>query len=206
MAEAALKESSDRRIARTKRAFRTALIELIKEQGIEGFTVNDLCARADLNRGTFYNHFRDKDDLITSLEDEVISDLRSFSEETSNLTLVDLARIRFTKEPLPVLVRLFDYLREQGDFLHAMLGPRGDARFVRSLRESVCTDLIVGLLHDRYRNSTDPFVRYYVTFYASAYLGVITCWLDSGMQEDSHEMARIAMRLLFIRPGESITL
>ena len=35
----------------------------MEERGFDGITVNDLCVQADLNRGTFYNHFRDKDDL-----------------------------------------------------------------------------------------------------------------------------------------------
>ncbi len=37
--------------------------------------------------------------------------------------------------------------------------------------------------------------------HASAYLGVITHWIETGMKESSEEMALIAMRLLFIRPG-----
>lgn len=48
------------------------------------------------------------------------------------------------------------------------------------------------------------FVDYYLAFYASAYLGVITHWIETGMKESSEEMALIAMRLLFIRPGEPI--
>ena len=51
----------DPRIVRTKAALREALISLMEERGFDGFTVNDLCQRAGLNRGTFYNHFEDKD-------------------------------------------------------------------------------------------------------------------------------------------------
>ncbi len=196
----------DRRITRSRRALRRALIELIEERGLDGFTVNDLCARADLNRGTFYNHFRDKDDLLQSFEDEIMADLRTFQERISKMTLLDLAKLKLAREPLPLLVEVFDKLREQGDFLRAVLGPNGDAKFGPRLRDSLCTELILGLLHDRYRNDPSPFVQYYVTFYATAYLGVITRWLECGMKEDSEEMARIAIRLLFIKPGESIKL
>lgn len=198
--------STDRRIARTRRALRQALIELAEERGLDGFTVNDLCARADLNRGTFYNHFRDKDDLLVTLEDEVMEGLFRFRGEINKITLVDLAKLKVSKEPLPLLVALFDYLGEQADFLHAMLGPGGDVKFAPRLRDSICSDLILGMLHERYRNDPTPFVQYYVAFYASAYVGVITRWLEGGMQESSEDMARIAMRLLFIKPGESIKL
>ena len=198
--------SIDRRIARSKRALRSALIELIEERGLDDVSVNDLCARADLNRGTFYNHFHDKDDLVTTLEDEVISDLERIQEQMKDLTVMDLVRYRMRKQPLPFLVDLFDYLREQGDFLHAITGPGGDIRFAPRLRDSVCANLIQTILHERYRANPTPFVQYYVAFYATAYLGVIEHWIETGMQESSEDMALIAMRLFFIKPGESITL
>lgn len=198
--------STDRRIARSRRALRSALIELIEERGLDDVSVNDLCARADLNRGTFYNHFHDKDDLVTTLEDEVISDLERIQEQMKDLTVMDLVRYRMRKQPLPFLVDLFDYLREQGDFLHAITGPGGDIRFAPRLRDSVCANLIQTILHERYRANPTPFVQYYVAFYATAYLGVIEHWIETGMQESSEDMALIAMRLFFIKPGESITL
>lgn len=198
--------NTDRRIARSRRALRAALIELMEERGLDAVSVNDLCARADLNRGTFYNHFHDKDDLLTTLEDEVIDDLERIQEQMQSLTVMDLVRYRTRKQPLPFLVDLFDYLREQGDFLHAVTGSGGDIRFAPRLRDSVCANLIQTILHERYRNDPTPFVQYYVAFYASAYLGVIERWIETGMQESSEEMALIAMRLFFIKPGESITL
>ena len=42
----------DRRIAKSRRALRGALIELMEERGYDALTVNDLCERADTSRGT----------------------------------------------------------------------------------------------------------------------------------------------------------
>lgn len=196
----------DRRITKSKRALRAALIGLMEERGLDAVSVNDLCARADLNRGTFYNHFRDKEDLLVALEDEVMADLDRFQAQMQDLTVRELMGYRVRKQPLPFLVELFDYLREQGDFLHAVLGPGGDVRFGPRLRDAVCTNLVQSILHERYRNDPSPFVGYYVAFFASAYLGIIQRWIDTGMQESSEEMALIAMRLFFIKPGESIKL
>lgn len=196
----------DRRITKSKKALRDALIVLMEERGFDGFTVNDLCERADLNRGTFYNHFHDKDDLLATLEDEIMDDLDQFQGQMQRLSVRELLKYRATRRPLPFLVDLFNYLREQGDFLHAVLGPGGDVRFGPRLRDAVCTNLIQSILHERYRNNPSPFVQYYVAFFASAYLGVIMRWIETGMQETSEDMALIAMRLFFIKPGESITL
>ena len=45
-----------------------------------------------------------------------------------------------------------------------------------------------------------------IAFYAAAYLGIIAHWIERGCPESSETMARIATRLLFIKPGESIEL
>jgi len=199
-------ECEDRRITRSKRALRDALVQLTEERGLDGFTVNDLCERADLNRGTFYNHFKDKDDLLAQLEGEVMDDLECLRARMRDIGLSDLLQFRVKKQPLPFLVELFDRLRSQGDLLHAVLGPQGDPSFGSRLRDYVRVNLVEALLHERYRESGDPFVDYYSAFYASAYLGVILRWVESGMKESSEDMARIAMRLLFIKPGDPIRL
>ncbi len=198
------KPCEDRRITRSKQALKEALIVLMEEQGFDSVTVNDLCTKAGLNRGTFYNHFKTKEDLLWELEDEVLKDLAFFQEEMKKVSLSSLSFYVVSKKPLPFLVSLFDYLRLQGDFLHAVLGPGGDIRFGPRLRDLVCMNLIQSILHERYRESSEPLVQYYVSFFASAYLGVIMRWIETGMKESSEDMARIAMRLLFIRPGESI--
>lgn len=196
----------DRRRARSKQALRAAFIELTEERGLDGFSASDLCAQAGLNRGTLYNNFGDKDGLLAALENDVMADLERFQENMRSIGLKDVMRYRAAKKPMPFLVELFDYLREQGDFLHAVLGPKGDASFGPRVRDALCTEIIQTILHERYRSNPEPFVQYYVAFYASAYLGVITHWVDEGMRESSEEMALIAMKLFFIKPGDPIKL
>ena len=196
----------NRNAQRSRRLLKEAFMELLAEKPYESITVSDVARKADLNRGTFYNHFRDKDDLLAQLEAEVMEDLERFQVQMRNLTVHELLGYRARKKPLPLLVGLFDYLREQGAFLHAVLGSGGDVGFGPRLRDSLCTNLVQSVLHERYRNDPEPFVGYYVAFFASAYLGVITRWIETGMRESSEEMALIAMRLFFIKPGESIKL
>lgn len=196
----------DRRITRSKRALRDALVELIEERGLTNFSASDLCARADLNRGTLYNNFGDMEGLLAALEDDIMDDLENLQSCMQRLSLKDVLRYRVNKKPMPFLVKLFDYLREQGDFLHAIMGPKGDPSFGPRVRDAVCTEIIQTILHERYRNDPSPFVQYYVAFYASAYLGVITHWIETGMKESSQEMALVAMRLFFIKPGDPIRL
>lgn len=135
-----------------------------------------------------------------------MADLDALQGRMQSITLADMLAFRATGRPLPFLVELFDYLREQSDFLHAVLGPGGDVRFGPRLREAVCENLVQNILHEKYRDNPTVFVEYYVAFYAAAYLGIIAHWIERGCPESSETMARIAMRLLFIKPGESIEL
>jgi len=54
----------DRRVRRTHAALRGALVDLIVERGWDGFSVQDLCERADVGRSTFYLHFADKEEVL----------------------------------------------------------------------------------------------------------------------------------------------
>ncbi|ACV21781.1 TetR/AcrR family transcriptional regulator [Slackia heliotrinireducens] len=196
----------DRRIVKTRAALREALIELTEERGWNGFSINDLCERANINRGTFYNHYRDKDELMMAFQDEVLEQIGNLQTSLADMSLEEVAMCVGFKKPLPIMVTLFDYLRKEGRFLHAVLGPNGDAAFGLRLCTYVCNDIVKAMLNEQYRTGDDAFVDYYVTFYASAYFGVIRRWIEQGMVESSEEMAVICQRLLFIMPGEPIKL
>src|ERR1700754_1124415 len=66
----------DRRVRRTRRLLREALIALVAERGYERVTVQDVLDRADVGRSTFYAHFRDKEALFASCFDDLRADLR----------------------------------------------------------------------------------------------------------------------------------
>lgn len=49
----------------TRKHFAEVLQEMLKEKDLESIRVNDLCARAGAQRGTFYYYFKDKYDLVS---------------------------------------------------------------------------------------------------------------------------------------------
>ena len=59
-----MKKKSDRRPQRTRRQLSQALVSLITEKRFDDISVQNVIDRADVGRSTFYNHFRDKEDLL----------------------------------------------------------------------------------------------------------------------------------------------
>ena len=77
-----MKESTvDRRIRKTKHQLRQSLTALLKEKPVQDITVRELADLADINRGTFYLHYRDVYDLLNQIEEELLGELESVLEK-----------------------------------------------------------------------------------------------------------------------------
>ena len=63
----------NRKIKLTKKCIRDALVELLKEKSIEHISVKELSERADINRSTFYTHYRDVYAVVEEMAEEVIN-------------------------------------------------------------------------------------------------------------------------------------
>ena len=57
-------DKQDRRVQRTRKLLRRALMELIDEKGYDAITIQDITERANLGRTTFYLHYQSKDELF----------------------------------------------------------------------------------------------------------------------------------------------
>ena len=67
----------------TKRALSAALKELMETQPFSKISVGDICERCEMNRKSFYYHFRDKYDLVNWIYDtEFITVVRQSDGQT----------------------------------------------------------------------------------------------------------------------------
>ena len=58
---------------RSKKLINDALADLLEEKPLEKITVTDVVNRADINRGTFYAHYRDIPDVVDHLIQQTFS-------------------------------------------------------------------------------------------------------------------------------------
>jgi len=65
----------DRRVRRTRRALREAMLDLMEEKGYDQVTVEELTDRADIGRTTFYLHYSAKQDLLLEQFGELLDQL-----------------------------------------------------------------------------------------------------------------------------------
>ena len=75
---------------KTKKLIRSTFAQLIKENdGLDKVTVSELVRRADINRGTFYNHYDSIYDIAEEFESEIIQTLVEDNKPLTSLNDVN---------------------------------------------------------------------------------------------------------------------
>ena len=67
----------DLRVKKTKRNIKHALSDLLQTKPLDKITVTEIARTAEINKGTFYLHYTDIDDLYSEFIHDVISDMIS---------------------------------------------------------------------------------------------------------------------------------
>lgn len=65
----------DIRIQKTRQSIINAFLEIRSAKEVERITVKELCEKAQINKSTFYAHYRDVYDLTDQLENEVVASI-----------------------------------------------------------------------------------------------------------------------------------
>jgi AcrR family transcriptional regulator len=182
----------DRRIIKTKIAIREAFVFLIKEKGFDAILVRDISERANINRGTFYLHYQDKFDLLEQTQTEIIETVEHIVLQANTFNLSDFNSV---EKPLPVIVSLFEYFKENADLMHAMFSLEGGIRFQGKIRKTIEKNIKLEFLAGlKEKNFLVP-SHYLISYAISAHFGVIQDWLDRGCVESPREMAIILSKI-----------
>ena len=127
----------DRRSKKTRKLLWEGLAKLLLKHDINEITVKDLTDLVDINRSTFYIHYKDIHDLLLSIEAELLA-------EFDELLTCDIDPAKdLHAQILPVLTDLYHNLYKHKNLSGAFLGPHGDASFIYSLQDLLSTKIHV---------------------------------------------------------------
>ena len=177
----------DRRVRKTKKILRECLTQLLKSKKIQDITVRELTEMADLNRGTFYLHYKDVFDLLEQMEDEL---LISFSQLLNQLDATNRG-----VPPRQVLAEIFSMARENADLAEILLGENGDLNFLNRLKALIrekCLRDWMALV----RGGSGADFEACCAFISSGSVGLVHHWLQTGMAQSPQELAVLAERII----------
>ena len=64
-------KKTDHRVRYTKMVIKESLLKLLTERSINKVTVTDICSEAGINRNTFYTHYANQFELLSTIENEL---------------------------------------------------------------------------------------------------------------------------------------
>ncbi|MGM9924373.1 MAG: TetR/AcrR family transcriptional regulator [Bacillus sp. (in: firmicutes)] len=128
------KRKEDRRIKRSRQLLKDSFITLLEERNFTDITITNIVHRSDLNRSTFYAHFRDKEELLACIIDELLDGMISSMDqrplhEQSTLEKYGLAQHS--------IFQLFVYVSDYASYFKAMLRDQRLPQFTFRLSESL---------------------------------------------------------------------
>lgn len=169
---------------RTKRFLAQTLKEMIRETPLRKVTVKDLCARCKVNRGTFYYHFRDIQDLINWIyHTEVILPARDMIEQ------MDL------REEFSVTSFIMAETYRSREFYTQAIQMQGQ----NSLQEFMLQESLENwrclwrrvLGKDSARRMEENGSEYVLNYFCMAHYDAALHWLQNGMKEAPEAIGRI---------------
>lgn len=185
--------AGDRRVRKTQERIRNALISLLLEKDLNDITISELAGRADINRGTFYLHYRDIRNVFSQLEEELVGEFSRYIATYKSHT--GLLR-------MPTLGELIRYIGMNEKICRALLHSRDSTFIVR----------IIELSRPRSKQEFRQYYRawdggvcdYYFDFVCYGSIAILRRWLESGMRE-SVEQISLAMDRMISNCIENIT-
>jgi AcrR family transcriptional regulator len=181
-------EKVDRRVRRTRKLLRSALISMILEKGYERVTVQDIIDRADVGRSTFYAHFRDKEDLLVFGLEELRTAFQPEHQPADGST----AKTRAASPTLAV----FEHFARHREVWNAMAGKRGAEVFIRYLHRFLSELLRAQLAARAPKEETQVPLDAVVEFAVNALVGLgVRWWLEHDLPYSPQEMDQLYRRL-----------
>jgi AcrR family transcriptional regulator len=182
----------DRRVRRTRRLLSDSLLTLARQQDVSAITIHQITEHADINRATFYQHFRDKDDLLNQAIDQFIADLRIECRDVlSGTSPLDPAVVH------PSIAGTFRQIREHADLFRQLLGKDGSMVFATRLRLHL-EELFLqswAAMHPEGAPANPP-VGVRARAAASGSIGIIGWWLEQTEPESPEIIAAWSWQLL----------
>ncbi len=142
-----LKNRSDdvgyqRKTTLTHKRIKNSLVTLLETHKFDLITVNQIVEEAEITRSTFYRYYDDKYNLLSEIEEEILTHLYEERQKIDQ---------QFAKEDMlnvEVFQQLFEALEPYSETIRLLLGHNGDSSFEMKIKNEIGKRFInLGELH-----------------------------------------------------------
>ncbi len=197
-------KKTDRRVNRTRRLLRQALLALIVEKDFDSLTIEEISNRADLGRTTFYLHYRDKEELLLECINLAIDDLVA---QVSSVPLTDW-QVYYLEpgaelSPHNPILLIFQHAAENSS-LYRIIMQGGSASQNQSRVREIIANAVRQYLQTKTHSEGLTFnpeipLEVFSNYFAGSLMGIMSWWLEVGRPYSPAQMTLMFQKLFF--PG-----
>lgn len=173
----------DARVRYTKMVIKNSFMKLLKGQPLNKITVKEVCEMAEINRATFYKHYMNCFDLLEQIEDEMIAELKQLIQESQ------------LKSSTDTFNKIFSKIKEDGEWYITLVSDYGDRTFPNRIL-NLCYEQMNPSIESLFPNMPKPEREWLYFFSASGCSGILSHWINTGMQEDAAELSKFIADLI----------
>lgn len=181
----------DKRIERSKQAIYDSFGDCLKRKGYDALTVEDVLKGCGISRSTFYAHFKDKEDVLISLTDDIFGHVFSHSleeEKTHDFSKTSIFDYQH------FITHILYHLHDKKDLVSAILRSSSREIFFSLLREKLkplSNKAFEGELLRR-KDIPEELQRREAI---ENFITLISYWFDNDCQETPESMTRYFMEM-----------
>ena len=181
----------ERRRLQTRKLLIQTTLKLILEKGYDAISIQDITDRADLGRGTFYIHFKDKEEVVWTAFRDLFQELEREAHQQLDRGLPQVEYYGF--------LNIFRHAEKNRDLYRVMLGSHGSAVLTGRVQDYLANVF----LYDIRNAPAPPEVNFNIPEEIEAQLltGVITrlifWWLETPNSYSAEQMAAMTYKALY---------
>jgi len=124
----------DKREQKSLEAIYNAFRKVINKKDYESITVQDIIDSANISRSTFYAHFKQKDDVLNSICEDIFDHVFSASlhkekdHDFSQASIFDYKHL---------ITHIFYHFLDEKELIHAILSSQGKNLFIKHLSNRI---------------------------------------------------------------------
>ena len=174
-------------VKRTKKAFENSLTELSKQFPFNKITVKMLCDKAELSRNAFYFHYKDINDLLRSIEEDVVEEIVALLK---TIEQVDFPENVFVS--VESLINIFD---ERRDTVLMLFDKNYSVSFTTKVSK-IYSDF--NFKYFQRFHTGDKKIRYdfFYMFLSSGFYGILRHWLENPGLMTKEELVKLTYTLI----------
>ena len=193
------KSRAQKRAKRTRKKLKEAALDVFSEKSIDAVTVEEITEKADVGKGTLYQHFDDKEEIVVMLVEEAVDHLieRIRAYDSTPKTLEDMlehllnVHYEFSVDAAEEFLLLFQgkiLLRLQSDTLDELEEPY--MRYLVEIEDHISAYLSPRIDPLKIRRLACAVAGFVFGFFSFAMI---------GMTEDEMEMSIKPLRRVFVK-------